>query len=66
MLFVNLLKENNHYRYLKLEGLDKKKLYKNNLDNKVYSGEYYMTIGLNLTRWLDEFTSFLVILEEEN
>lgn len=66
VLFVNLLKENNHYRYLKLEGLDKKKLYKNNLDNKVYSGEYYMTIGLNLTRWLDEFTSFLVILEEEN
>lgn len=64
VLFANLLKENNRYRYLKLQGLDKNKIYKNSHDNKAYSGEYYMEVGLNITRWLDEFTTLLIILEE--
>jgi alpha-galactosidase len=64
VLFANLLKENNHYRFLKLQGLDSNKIYRNNFDNKAYSGEYYMNIGINLSRWLDEFSSFLITLEE--
>ena len=63
VLFANLLKENNRYRFLKLQGLDKNKLYRNSYDNKVYSGNYYMNVGLNFTRWLDEFTSFVIVLE---
>ena len=64
VLFANLLKERNSYRYLKLQGLDPNKNYTNSYDKKVHSGEYYMELGLNLTRWLDEFQTFLVILEE--
>ena len=64
VLFANLFKERNMYRYLKLQGLDPNKNYKNNYDNKVHSGEYYMELGLNLTRWFDEFKTLLIILEE--
>ena len=64
VLYAHLLKERNSYRYLKLQGLDANKKYKNNFDNKVYSGEYYMELGINLTRWLDEFKTFLIILDE--
>ena len=64
VLFANLLKERNCYRYLKLQGLDPNKNYINNYDNKVHSGEYYMELGLNLTRWFDEFKTLLIILEE--
>lgn len=63
VLFANLLKENNRYRYLKLAGLEANTKYKNTFDNKVYTGDYYMNIGLNFTRWLDEFSSFVIILE---
>lgn len=64
ILFANILKENNRYRYLKLKGIDQDKYYWNSFDNKVHKGDYYLNVGLNLTRWLDEFTSFLIILEE--
>ena len=65
VFFSNLLKENNRCRYLKLLGLDKNKRYRNSLDNKTYSADYYMNIGLNFTKWLNEFSSHLIILEEE-
>lgn len=64
-LFVNLRKENNSYRFVRLKGLDPEKQYRNSLDKQVYSGDYYLNVGLNLTRWIDEFTSFLVVLHEE-
>ena len=64
VIFANMLKENNRYRYLKLDGLDSNKLYRNSFDNKVYSGSYYMNVGFNFTRWLNEFTSFVIILEK--
>ncbi|MDE6401461.1 MAG: alpha-galactosidase, partial [Clostridiales bacterium] len=64
VLFANLLKENNRYRFVKLSGLDENKLYKNSLDGKVYDGAYYMRVGLNLSVWLEEFRTYLVILEE--
>lgn len=63
-IFVNLRKENNSYRFVKLKGLDPKKKYRNSLDDEAYYGDYYIHIGLNLTRWIDEFTSFLIRLSE--
>lgn len=64
VLFMNMIKETRQYRFLKLAGLADEKLYRNDYDNQVYSGKYYKEIGINLTRWLDEFTSILVVLEE--
>lgn len=65
VFFSNLLKENNRSRYLKLQGLDNNKRYKNSYDGKTYSADYYMNIGLNFTKWLSEFSSHIIILEEE-
>ena len=64
VLFANLLKENNRYRFVRLQGLDENKMYTNSLDGKSYDGAYYMRVGLNFSVWLDEFRTFLVILEE--
>lgn len=64
VLFANLLKENNRYRFIKLAGLDERKRYKNTLDGRVYDGAYYMQVGINLSVWLNEFTTYLIILEE--
>lgn len=64
VLFANILKENNRYRFLKLQGLDRNKKYSNSLDGKIYGGDYYMQVGLNLSVWLDEFKTYLVVLEE--
>ena len=64
VLFANVLKENNRYRFIKLKGLDPDKRYSNSHDGKIHDGRYYMQIGLNFTAWLEEFTTFLVVLEE--
>ena len=64
VIFNNFLKEGNTYRYLKLQGLDDNKFYKNSLNNKVLQGFLYKNVGINLTRWMDEFTSILIYLEE--
>ncbi len=65
ILFMNKLKESDQSRFIRLKGLDENKYYKNNWNNKVYLGSYYMQIGINYSfDWLDEFTSRLIILEE--
>ena len=66
VLFTNLIKERNVYRTLKLQGLDDNKLYRNNYNNMVLKGYLYKNIGINLTRWFDEFTSLLIYLVEVN
>ena len=66
VLFVNKMKENNRYRFLKLQGLDRNCKYLNNYDNKTYYGDYYMNVGINLTRWLDEFSSFVIVLTKQD
>ena len=63
VLFANLLKENNRYRYLKLQGLDENKYYRNSHDGKTYKGEYYQKIGLNFSKWLNEFSTYVIVLE---
>ena len=66
VLFMNKLKEPDIFRFVKLKGLDAKKMYRNTLDNQVHSGEYYARIGLNLSReWLEEFSHRLIVLTEE-
>ncbi len=66
VLFTNLIKVRNTYRMLKLKGLDDNKLYRNSYNNKVLKGYLYKNVGINLTRWFDEFSSLLIYLEEVN
>jgi alpha-galactosidase len=63
-LMVNLLKKTRAYRFVKLRGLAANKHYLNNWDNKAYSGDYYMKVGINLSEGLGEFESRLIVLEE--
>lgn len=64
-LMVNLLKRLRANRFIRLRGLDPNKKYKNSLDNKTYEGDYYMKVGINMSKTLNEFESQLVVLEEE-
>lgn len=63
-LMVNLLKKLRAFRFVKLRGLDAEKIYVNSWDNKAYSGDYYMKVGLNLSEGMSEFESRLIVLEE--
>lgn len=63
-LMVNLLKQPRARRFVKLRGLNPWTNYVNSLDNRVYSGDYYMKVGFNLSDVLNEFESRLVTLEE--
>lgn len=66
LILMNKIKEGDQFRFIRLKGLDKNKNYRNNFDNCVHSGEYYMTVGLNFSKlWLDEFTCHLVTITEE-
>lgn len=65
VLLMNKLKEGDCYRFIKLKGLDENKQYINTYDNQVYSGEYYMKVGINFSRdWFDEFTCKLIEIKE--
>lgn len=67
VLFMNKLKEQDMFRFVRLKGLDRKKKYRNTLDGAVHSGEYYLQIGLNLSKeGFAEFSHRLVLLTEEN
>ncbi len=66
VLFNNLLKRRNTFRFIKLKGLDENKYYYNNYDNSVHKGSYYLNVGINLTRWFDEFANLLIIITEVN
>jgi alpha-galactosidase len=63
-LYVTLRKQNSYSHFVKLVGLDPKKRYGNSLDHKVYSGDYYENVGLNLSFWMEEFQSTLIVLTE--
>lgn len=64
-VIMNRKKELDSFRFIKLKGLDSQKLYHNDFDNTVHSGEYLMNIGLNYSReWIKEFTCKLVIIKE--
>lgn len=63
-LFVNLLKKLRARRFVKLQGLIPDAYYKNSLDGAIFKGEYYMNVGINLSKNLNEFDSYLVIIEK--
>ena len=66
VLFMNKLKIPDKFRFLPLKGLDRKKRYRNTLDGAVHSGEYYESVGLNLSQFrMEEFSYRLIILTEE-
>ena len=51
-------------RFIKLKGLDPNKDYFNSLDNKVYKGDFYMNVGLNLSNGMTNFTPLIIELKE--
>ena len=64
-VIMNRKKELDSFRFIRFKGLDEKKLYTNDFDNVVHSGEYLMKVGLNYSReWISEFCCKLVIFRE--
>lgn len=65
VLMSNKIAEQDKFRFIKLKGLDEKTLYKNSYDGKVNTGEFYMNVGINLSReLLNEFSFKLLIIEK--
>ena len=64
LLVVGLLKKPRTRRFVKLRGLNPWANYVNSFDGKVYSGDYYMKVGINLSDVRREFDSRLITLEE--
>lgn len=60
VFFLNYRHINWRSRFLKLNGLDPKSKYLNNLDNNIYLGEYYMNVGLNLSMGRGNFTPTII------
>lgn len=63
-LYVNLLKENARYRFVKLRGLKASSLYSLSGYKRPLSGDYLMNVGINLYGWLSEFESRFIELKE--
>lgn len=65
VLKMNLMCHRDRPWFLKLRGLDPEKQYKNSINGKVYYGDFYMNVGINLTRdRCKEFSCDMIILEE--
>lgn len=63
-LFMNLLKEGDCYRFVRLQGLDPEAYYWNSYDQQIFKGEYYLKVGMNFSRdWFDEFRCLLIELK---
>lgn len=61
MTKAKILQEN---RFFKLRGLLKEAKYKSSYDNLIYTGEYLMKVGLNLSElFVDAYTTELIFLE---
>lgn len=65
IFFMNYRHINWRSRFIKIKGLDKNKLYRNTLDNKVYYGDFYMNIGINMSMGMECFTPTLIEIYEE-
>lgn len=63
IFFMNYRHSNWRSRFIKLKGLDPNKDYLNDLDNKIYKGDFYMNVGLNLSFGMDNFTPTIVKLK---
>lgn len=63
VLFMNYRHINWRARFVKLKGLDPNKKYINSLDNKVYQGDFYMNVGLNLSMGMTNFSPMIIELK---
>lgn len=63
VLFMNYRHINWRARFIKLKGLDPEKNYLNSLDNKVYKGDFYMNVGLNLSFGMTNFIPMIITLK---
>ncbi len=50
---------------IRVYGLDLKKKYRNNYNQKIFSGEEYQNKGIYIHQAIDKYSSFLIVLEEE-
>lgn len=65
LVFIfNFRRVNNNSRFLKLKNLNSSDFYKNSIDGKIYPGDYYMNIGLNICQGRESYTPQLVHLEK--
>lgn len=65
ILVANKLAEQDYFRFIRVKGLAPDKKYKCNSDGAVNTGDYFMNVGINLSReWFSEFSFRLIILEE--
>lgn len=65
VLKMNLMCHRDRLWFLKLRGLDPEKRYKNSMNGKVFYGDFYMNVGLNLSHdRCEEFMCDIIILEE--
>ena len=62
--FMNYRQVNWESRFIKLKGLDKNKLYKNDYDNNIFYGDFYMNLGLNLSMGMQSFTPLIIKLTQ--
>ena len=63
-IYFNILKEGNVSRFMKFDGLKDEEYYINSFDGKKYTGKYYRLVGLNLTKWLEEFETILITFDK--
>jgi hypothetical protein len=62
MTKAKILQEN---RFFKLKGLKQDAKYHSSYDDLIYTGEYLMKIGLNLSElFVDAYTTQLIFLEQ--
>ena len=65
VLSTNIKCQKDCFRFVRFCGLQADKLYKNSHDDKAYYGDYYMSVGLNLSiEWHDEFQVRLIVAAE--
>lgn len=63
ILWIVKMHEYQKYRFIKCKGLKKDALYRSSVDNNVYSGEYLMEIGLDLSHeYYNEFEFNMITL----
>ena len=62
----NFKREQTKGRFIRLKGLDPEKYYFNSLTNDVYSGNFYMNIGINVSAPLKEGMTMLFVIKQVN
>ena len=62
VLYHPLKKETSKFRFLKLKGLIANAMYE--IDNEVYSGDYLMNVGINMSYFLEQNETRLFVVKK--